>query len=111
MNNRPNTKEKKKKVRSEFNKQLDYSNNSNYKIDKNNQIKSWAFERFLNVLTSIKSLSRGLIYETETDSHREQIVVAKEEEEWERDGLGFGDQQMKAIVYKMDKQQVQLYST
>lgn len=33
---------------------MDYSNNSNYKIDKKNQIKSWAFERFLSILTSIK---------------------------------------------------------
>ena len=39
---------------------MDYSNNSNYKIDKKNQIKSWAFERFLSILTSIKVYQRDL---------------------------------------------------
>ena len=38
-------------------------------------------------------------------AHREQIVVAKGERGWGREGLGVWDQKMQTVLYRMDKQQ------
>ena len=47
-----------------------------------------------------------LIYEMERDSDVEnRLLVASEEERWEKEGCGGWDQQMQTIVYRMDKQQ------
>ena len=55
---------------------------------------------------SIKYDTNELIYETETDADIEEgRVVAKGEGSWGKGGLGVWDQQMQAIIYRMDKQQ------
>ena len=41
----------------------------------------------------------------QTHIHREQIVVAKGEGVWGREGLGVQDRQMQTSIYRMDKQQ------
>ena len=55
---------------------------------------------------TLKYDTNELIYETETDADIEEgRVVAKGEGSWGKGGLGVWDQQMQAIIYRMDKQQ------
>ena len=47
----------------------------------------------------------------QNQGHKEQTGGCQAGEWWERDGLGVWDQQMQTGIYRMDKQQVLLYST
>ena len=58
-----------------------------------------------HLYVELKYDTNELIYKTETLTDIEKtFVVAKEDGELGRDDLGVWDQQMQAIIYRMDKQ-------